>query len=89
VPKETEGTLQIVYIPYDAVLMKEKEIKNEVKADIEFLTKCIEKVSENGIGAKTKLSWGRFEIKERIYCLNQEIEGLNLNNWENCEVKDE
>ncbi len=62
VPKNTEGTLQIVYIPYDAILMKEKEIKNEVKTDIEFLTKCIERVSENGIGAKAKLGWGRFEL---------------------------
>jgi CRISPR-associated protein Cmr2 len=64
VPEDTEGTLQIVYIPYDAVLMKEKEIKNEVKTDIEFLIRCIERVSKNGIGAKTKLGWGRFRIEK-------------------------
>jgi CRISPR-associated protein Cmr2 len=89
VPKDTEGTLQIVYIPYDAILREKGEIKNEVEADIEFLIRCIEKVSENGIGAKLKLGWGKFEFKKRSYCLSQEINGLSLNNWENCEVKGE
>ena len=68
VPKDTEGTLQIVYIPYDGVSKEKNDgengIKTEVKADIEFLIKCIEKVSENGIGAKTKLGWGRFRIEK-------------------------
>lgn len=89
VPEDTEGTLQIVYIPYDAVLREKDEIENEVKADIEFLTKCIEKVSENGIGAKAKLGWGGFGIEngKKIYCLNQEIDHLSLNGWKICEVK--
>lgn len=85
VPKETDGTLQIVYIPFDAVLTEDEEIKKQVKVDIEFLTKCIEKIAEIGVGAKEKLGWGRFEITNRKYSLRGEIEGLNLENWHKCE----
>jgi len=61
VPKNTTGELQIVYIPFDGVLMKEEELKKQVKTDLEFLIRCIEKTAENGIGAKTKLGWGKFK----------------------------
>lgn len=65
VPKDTEGTLQIVYIPFDAVLSNDEEVKKQVEVDIEFLTQCIEKVAEIGIGAKEKLGWGRFEFVKK------------------------
>ena len=89
VPKGTEGVLQIVYIPYDAVLMSNEEIKYQVKVDIEFLIKCIERVKDIGVGAKEKLGWGRFEITKRKYFLNKEINNLNLKNWQKCEVRNE
>ena len=87
VPKDSKGTLQIVYIPYDAVLTKDEDVKNQVEADIEFLTKCIEKASEIGIGAKEKLGWGRFEfVKEN----ERELKKITCNRdvdipkgWEN------
>ena len=82
VPKGTEGILQIVYIPYDGVLTENEDLKKEVKKDIEFLTQCIEKVAENGVGAKTKLGWGRFGFVKRIYCLNREIDSLDLKDWQ-------
>ncbi len=73
VPKESDGFLQIVYIPHDGILTKKEILKEEVEKDIEFLTKCIEKTAENGIGAKTKLGWGRFGIsKIDIYLNNKE-----------------
>lgn len=87
VPENTEGILQIVYIPFDAVLENDKELKAQVGKDIESLTKCIERVAENGVGAKTKLGWGRFKFKERSYYINGEIEGLKLQNWEKCGVE--
>jgi len=68
VPKDSEGDLQIVYIPFDGVLEKDDTIKEQAKQDLEFLQKCIKRVAQNGIGAKTKLGWGRFKI-EKVTCV--------------------
>ena len=87
VPKNTKGELQIVYIPFDGVLMKEEELKKQVKTDLEFLIRCIGKTAENGIGAKTKLGWGRFNLK--TYCINGKIENLTIDNREKCEVNND
>jgi len=65
VSKGSEGKLQIVYIPFDGVTKSNDEIKKEAKNDLEFLQKCINKVAQNGIGAKTKLGWGKFEIEKK------------------------
>ena len=65
VPKGEKGVLKIIYIPFDGINQKNDDIKKEAEQDFEFLSKCIEKVSQNGIGAKTKLGWGRFEITKR------------------------
>ncbi len=81
VPKDTNGILQIVYIPFDGVLTDENELKKQIGKDVEFLTDCIEKVSENGVGAKTKLGWGQFSLEEkRVICNRTEVnvpEGWN------------
>jgi CRISPR-associated protein Cmr2 len=74
VPKGTDGTLQIVYIPFDGILRKNEELKKEVEQDLEFLCKCIEKVADLGVGAKTKLGWGTFEITKRFCCSNGDLE---------------
>ena len=66
VPKESRAELKIVYIPFDGINQKNDDIKKEAKQDLEFLAKCIKKVSQNGIGAKTKLGWGRFEMDGEI-----------------------
>jgi len=66
VPKGSEGDLQIVYIPFDGVTKSNNEIEEEAKQDLEFLQKCIKRVAKNGIGAKTKLGWGRFELNNEI-----------------------
>ena len=66
VPKDSKGDLQIVYIPFDGVTKSNDEIKKEAKQDLEFLQECIKRVAKNGIGAKTKLGWGRFEINNEI-----------------------
>jgi CRISPR-associated protein Cmr2 len=66
VPKESKSELKIVYIPFDWINQKNDDIKKEAKQDLEFLAKCIKKVSQNGIGAKTKLGWGRFEMDGEI-----------------------
>ena len=87
VPKGTEGILQIVYIPFDGILKKDDKLKEEVEKDLEFLCKCIERVADLGVGAKTKLGWGTFEIKEKIYCLNGniKIENGELEGWRECQ----
>lgn len=67
VPKGTKGELQIVYIPFDGVMKSNATIEQEAKEDLEFLKLCIDKALTNGIGAKTKLGWGKgksSEIKE-------------------------
>jgi len=66
VPEGKTGTLQIIYIPFDAVTEKDETVKEQANQDLEFLKECIHKVSENGIGAKTKLGWGKFDINGEI-----------------------
>ncbi|MDQ7031100.1 MAG: RAMP superfamily CRISPR-associated protein [Desulfonauticus sp.] len=74
VPEETEGILQIVYVPFDGVLMKNDDLEAQIKNDIDFLVQSIEKAKDMGIGAKTKLGWGRFElITKKIKCNKNDI----------------
>ncbi len=73
VPEGTEGILQIVYIPFDGILKSDGELKSEAEQDLEILCKAIEKLADEGIGAKTKLGWGRFEVEEKIYCYSSDI----------------
>jgi len=82
VPKGCESTLQIIYIPFDGVIEDNGKLQKEAKKDLEFLTKCIKRLSQNGLGAKTKLGWGRFEILEKKVCLNSEIQIPE--GWERC-----
>lgn len=84
VPEGTEGLLQIIYIPFDGILKENKELKKEAEKDLENLLSAIEKVSQNGIGAKTKLGWGTFELidREKYYCINGDIEGTR---WGKCQ----
>lgn len=82
VPKGTEGILQIIYVPFDGILKRSEDLKKEVEKDLEFLCKCIERVADLGVGAKTKLSWGTFEIKDKKIFQNKNLsipEG-----WENA-----
>jgi CRISPR-associated protein Cmr2 len=72
VPSGTEGILQIVYIPFDGVLKKDDELKEEVEQDLEWLCEAIENLKDEGIGAKTKLGWGKFEIKEKCFLCKRE-----------------
>jgi len=69
VPKGTKGELQIVYIPFDNLSISKKEAKD----DLDFLKQCIKiALEDNGIGAKTKLGWGRAEdIKIREFWSNR------------------
>lgn len=90
VPKDTEGILQIVYIPFDGILKSDEELKSEVEQDLEILCKAIEKLADEGIGAKTKLGWGRFEARKenKICCCNFGIEKEfieELKEWELCQ----
>lgn len=67
VPKDTEGTFQMVYIPHDAVLKTDEDIKKEAGSDFAFLKELIKHIMDyEGIGAKTKLGWGRGKIKDDI-----------------------
>jgi len=85
VPSETEGILQIVYIPFDGVLKKDDELKEEVKQDLKWLCEAIKNLAHEGIGAKTKLSWGSFKMLEKIYCMNSN-ELFNLTGFERCQA---
>jgi len=74
VPSGTEGIFQIAYIPFDAVLNYEHMVKGEVQKDLNYLLWAIEQVSYNGIGAKTKLGWGTFELVEKRCYTNGSLE---------------
>ena len=63
VPAETEGIFQLIYTPFDAVLKKDENVRKEVKEDLANIIKALSILSNKGIGAKTKLGWGRFEIR--------------------------
>ncbi|MBX0312199.1 MAG: CRISPR-associated protein [Sulfurihydrogenibium sp.] len=84
VPSGTEGILQIVYIPFDGVLKKDDELKEEVKQDLKWLYKAIKNLEDEGIGAKTKLGWGRFKIKEKCFCLKENEIFQICEGWEKC-----
>ena len=64
VPRKTEGILQLIYIPFDGILEDNRKIKEEAEQDLEFLKECIKRAFDNGIGAKTKLGWGKANIKD-------------------------
>ncbi|MGB9681216.1 MAG: RAMP superfamily CRISPR-associated protein, partial [Minisyncoccia bacterium] len=91
VPEGTEGLLQIIYIPFDAVLKENDVIKKEAEEDLENLLSAIEKVSQSGIGAKTKLGWGTFELsEEKYYFTNKYLnisDGLKEKGWSNGRVE--
>ena len=85
VPKCTEGILQIVYIPFDGILKKDDELKEEVKQDLKWLCEAIKNLANEGIGAKTKLGWGRFEMLKKIYCIDPN-EHFDVTGWERCQA---
>lgn len=70
VPKGTKGIFQLIYIPHDAILLKNGKVRKQAKDDADFLIELLkETLQETGIGAKTKLGWGKAEIKdEDIVC---------------------
>jgi len=73
VPKTTEGIFQLIYIPFDGIIKSESGLKAEVEKDLEILCDTLEILSDNGIGAKTKLGWGRFEITDKKVCINKDM----------------
>ncbi|MGI1690121.1 RAMP superfamily CRISPR-associated protein [Thermoanaerobacter uzonensis] len=87
VPEGTEGLLQIIYIPFDAVLKGNDVIKKEAEEDLENLLSAIEKVSQSGIGAKTKLGWGTFELSEDKYFCTNADNGFEKEGWKRCQSK--
>ncbi len=82
VPAKTEGIFQLIYIPFDAVLKKNED--EEVNEDLENIIKALNILSNKGIGAKTKLGWGRFEFLNgnKKICLNSDLEVPER--WEKC-----
>lgn len=83
VPAESKGILQIVYIPFDL-----STNKDEIKSDINYLMRAIERLAIKGIGAKTKLSWGTFRLDSKYYYIKNQ-NGINIQNKEWKDVKNE
>jgi len=86
VPKNTEGILQIVYIPLDGVLKRDDELKEEVKQDLKWLCEAIKNLAKEGIGAKTKLGWGKFKIEEKCFCVKEHEIFQICEGWEKCKI---
>lgn len=83
-PKGTYGIFQLIYIPFDAILKEETELKEESEKDLDNLCKAIEILSKQGIGAKTKYGWGRFTIENKKVCLNGDLN--TPQGWERCQA---
>jgi len=60
VPSGEKGYLRILYVPFDGILSA--GVRSQYEEDCKFLGKCVDDLSKAGIGAKTKLGWGQFEI---------------------------
>ncbi len=84
VPKETEGIFQLIYIPFDAILKTDEEVGKESEEDLKNITDALKILSEKGIGAKTKLGWGRFKFLDgnQKVCLNSDLKFPE--GWERC-----
>ncbi len=50
----------------------DNKLQKETEKDLVFLASCIEKVANSGVGAKTKLGWGTFEILDKKIFLKGE-----------------
>ncbi|MDK2886722.1 MAG: CRISPR-associated protein Cmr2 [Thermosipho sp. (in: thermotogales)] len=70
VPRGSKGIVQVIYIPFDGIELKKEELEKQVEKDKEFIMLAFKKVSDIGIGAKSKLGWGRFEIKKEKLIIN-------------------
>ena len=62
VPRGAKGKLQMVYIPFDAVLEEDNKVLELVDADLDNIKNALDLLQSEGIGAKTKLGWGQFKI---------------------------
>lgn len=85
VPKGEDANLILVYTPFDIIFSKNKEeMRKEAEEDLDFIIKCLEKLQEEGIGAKRKYGWGQFEMKEKTIIKRNQDE---LNEYEGWEIK--
>ena len=65
VPSGEEVKGKLIWFPFDLVANGEFEkIESEWKEDKEIIERAFERLSEKGIGAKTKDGWGRFDLEE-------------------------
>lgn len=82
VPTGTIGKLQIIYIPYDGLLIEDNVLKEQGGKDLSFLCRSLDKAAELGIGAKAKLGWGRFELMKKKYWVQEK--DIDVEGWEKC-----
>lgn len=75
VPKGSEGWFQVAYIPFDAVIFSDAELKKQAEEDSAFICDLVnELLTSHGFGAKTKLGWGHAEpIKDTMQCYFKEV----------------
>ena len=66
VPPGETATGKIIWFPFDLVVkgVSKEKINKEWNADKKIIKGAFERLSEKGIGAKTKDGWGRFEWEE-------------------------
>jgi CRISPR-associated protein Cmr2 len=76
VPKGSKGILQIVYIPFDL-----SANKDEIGSDINYLINAIERLTNKGIGAKTKLGWGSYKLKSKYYYIANNNIDIKNDGW--------
>lgn len=83
VPKETKGILQIIYIPNVSFTDKDK-----LEDDIKNLDRSIEILANEGIGAKTKFSWGTFIIDQKWYRIKDNTQKIQFpEGWKEIDTR--
>jgi len=64
VPKDETITGRLIWFPFDLMAKGEfSKIESEWEKDKEIIKKAFERLSEKGVGAKTKDGWGRFKLE--------------------------
>ncbi|WP_160323654.1 RAMP superfamily CRISPR-associated protein [Defluviitalea phaphyphila] len=82
VPKGEKANLILVYTPFDIIFSKNKEeMRKEAEEDLDFIIKSLEKLQEEGIGAKRKYGWGQFEMKDKTIIKRNQDELKEYEGW--------
>ncbi len=70
VPDEASGTFSLLYVPFD-LIGNEKELKNQVREDLEIISNAVEKLlTFYGFSAKKTSGYGIAKLENKFFDIN-------------------